>query len=61
MATGMNRIVPLVRSLLDNAGCSLRTTASFGIDVKDVVVPQLEEPVDEPGTTIGTYFSMLHF
>ena len=29
-------------------------------DVGDVLVVELEEPVDNPGTTIGTLFSLLH-
>ena len=32
---------------------------SCGNDAKDVLGPELEEPVDNPGTTIGTKFSVL--
>ena len=29
-------------------------------DVEDVLAVELEEPVDNPGTTIGAKFSVLH-
>ena len=32
---------------------------SCGNDAKDVLGPELEEPVENPGTTIGTKFSVL--
>ena len=32
---------------------------SCGHDVEDVLALELEEPVDNPGTTIGTEFSVL--
>ena len=41
-------------SLLVDAGCNVRTTASCNTDVGDVGVAELEELVDKPGTTIGT-------
>ena len=49
-------------SLLVDAGCYVGTTASCNTDdVGDVGVAELEELVNEPGTTIGTWFSGLHF
>ena len=51
----------LVLSLLVDAGCCVGTAASCGNDVGDVAVAELEEPVDEPGTTIGTQFAVLDF
>ena len=51
----------LVLSLLVDEGCCVRTTASGDNDVGDVGVAELEEPVDRPGTTIGTKFAVLHF
>ena len=36
------------------AGRNVETTESCGIDAGDVGVAELEESVDEPGTTIGT-------
>ena len=47
-------------SLLVDAGCNVGITASCNTDVGDVGVVELEEPVDKPGTTIGTQFSVLH-
>ena len=44
----------LVLSLLVDAGCCVGTTASCGKDVGDGGVAELEDPVHEPGTTIGT-------
>ena len=51
----------LVLSLLVDAGCCVGATASCDNDVGDVGAAELEEPVDEPGTTIGTWFAVLHF
>ena len=51
----------LVLSLLVDAGCNVRITASCNTDVGDVSVAELEELVDKPGTTISTQFSVLHF
>ena len=48
-------------SLLVDAGCNEGIAASCGTDVGDVGVVELEELVDKPGTTIGAYFSVLHF
>ena len=48
-------------SLLVDVGCNVGTTASCNTDVGDAGVAELEEPVDRPGTTIGTWFSVLHF
>ena len=53
--------MPLVLSLRVDAGCNVGITASCGIDVGDVGVAELEDPVDKPGTTIGTLFSVVHF
>ena len=39
----------------------MRVTVSCGEDVGDEGVAELEEPVDRPGTTIGTQFAVLHF
>ena len=44
----------LVLSLLVDAGCCVGTTPSCDNDVGDAGVAELEEPVDKPGTTIGT-------
>ena len=44
----------LVLSLLVAAGCCVRATASCSNDVGDVRAAEPEEPVDKPGTTIGT-------
>ena len=44
----------LVISLLVDVRCCVGTTASCDNDVGDVGVAELEEPVDKPGTTIGT-------
>ena len=44
----------LVLSLLYDAGCCVRARASCGTDVGDVGEDELEELVDEPGTTNGT-------
>ena len=57
----LTRIELPVLSLLVNAGCIVRTTASCDTDVGDVRVAVLDELVDKPGTTSGTYFSVLHF
>ena len=46
--------MPLALSLLADAGCNEGSTASCNTVVGDVGVAELEEPVDEPGTTIGT-------
>ena len=35
-------------------------TASCDNDVGDVRTAEVEEPVDKPGTTIGTQFAVLH-
>ena len=40
--------------------CNVGATASCDTDVGDVGITELEEPVDKPGTTIGTLFSVLH-
>ena len=53
--------MPLVLSLLVDAGCCVGVTASCGKDVGDAGAAELEEPVDRPGTTSGTYFAVLHF
>ena len=50
----LTRTVLLVLSLLVDAGCIVGTTASCGTDAGDVGVAELEEPVDKPGSTIGT-------
>ena len=34
---------------------------SCGNDVGDVLALELEQPVDDPGTTIGTFFTVLHW
>ena len=44
----------LVISLRVDAGRHVEITASCGGDAGDVGVAELEEPVDRPGTTIGT-------
>ena len=49
----------LVSSLRDVAGLDEVSDVSYGNDVEDVLALELEEPVDEPGTTIGTS-SVLH-
>ena len=46
--------VPLVLSLLVDAGCNAGTTASCNTHVGDAGVAELEELVDKPGATIGT-------
>ena len=48
------RAWPLVLSLRIVAGRNIETTEFYGNDAGDVCVAELEEPVDEPGTTIGT-------
>ena len=58
---GRPRTVLLVLSLLVVAGRNVGTTASCNTDVGYVGEAELEEPVDEPGATIGTWFSVLHF
>ena len=50
----LTRIELPVLSLLVNAGCNVRTTASCDTDVGDVGVAVLDELVDKPGTTCGT-------
>ena len=55
---GLTRTVPFVLSLLVDPGCCVGVTASCGEDVGDEVVA---EPVDGPGTTIGTKFAVLHY
>ena len=50
----------LVLSLRVVAGRNAETSESCGKDAGDVCVVELEEPVDKPGTTIGTSFSVLH-
>ena len=54
---GLTRTVLLVLSLLNDAGC----IASCNTDVGDVGEAEPEELVDNPGTTIGTQFTVLHF
>ena len=49
----------LVLSLLVDAGCNVGITASCNTDVGDVGVAELEELVDKPRTTIGTWFAVL--
>ena len=51
----------LVLSLLVDAGCCVGTTDSCNTDVGVVGAAELEEPVDKPGTTIGTQLSVLRF
>ena len=51
----------LVHSLRVVAGRNAGITESCGSDAGDVGVAELEEPVDKPGTTIGTWFAVLHF
>ena len=51
---GLTRTVPLVLSLLVDAGCNVGITASCNTDVGDLGVAEIEELVDKPGTTIGT-------
>ena len=46
--------MPLVLSLLVDAGCCVGMKASCGKDVGDVGVAELEEPVNRPGTMIST-------
>ena len=53
--------MPLVLSLLVDAGCCVGITASCDKDVGDAGVAELEEPVDRPGTTIGTLFCRAAF
>ena len=50
----------LALSLRVDAGGNVGITASCGGDAGDVGVAYLEEPVGEPGTTIGTLSSVLH-
>ena len=50
----------LILSLRVVSGRNVETTESCGNDAWNVCVAELEEPVDEPGTTIGTQFSVLH-
>ena len=54
------RTVLLVLSLRVDSGRTIGITESCGNDAGDVRVVELEEPVDKPGTTIGTLFSVLH-
>ena len=44
--------------LLLNGGVPSGVSCSY--DVEDVLALELEESVDDPGTTIGTKFSVLH-
>ena len=41
-------------------GAKYSAVKSCGNDVGDALEVELEEPVDTPGTTISTYFSVLH-
>ena len=51
----------LVPSLRDFAGRdAVSSDVSCGNDVEDVFALELEEPVDNPGTNIGTKFFVLH-
>ena len=45
------------------AGLGVKSSVanSCGTDVEDVLVVELEELVDHPGTTSGTQFSVLHW
>ena len=54
LCDGCPRTTLLIFSILDDAGCDVGITASCGTDVGDVCVAELEEPVDKPGTTVGT-------
>ena len=54
---GLPHTVLLGLSLLVGAGCS----ASCNTGAGDVGVAELEELVDEPGTTIGAQFAVFHF
>ena len=51
----------LILSLLVDAGCCAGTTASCDNDVGHVGKAELQEPVDKPGITIGTWYAVLHF
>ena len=42
------------------AGQNVEYSTSCGNDVEDVLVVEVEDPVDNPGTTVGTWFSALH-
>ena len=55
-----NTFIHKIKSLLVDAGCCVRITASCGKDVGYVGEAELEVPVDRPGTTIGTQFAVLH-
>ena len=46
----------LVLSHCVDAGRNVGITASCGSDAGDLGVAELEEPIDKPKTTIGTYF-----
>ena len=50
----------LTLSLLVDAGCCVRVTASCDEDVGDVGEDELEEHVDRRGTTNDTWFAVLH-
>ena len=58
---GLPFTVPIVLSLLVDAGCTVGITAFCGTGVGDVGVAELEEPGDKPSATVGTWFSVLHF
>ena len=58
---GLARIVPLVLSLLVDAGCNVGITASCKTDVGDVGVAEIEELVDKSGTTIGIFIRLPSF
>ena len=52
----LTRIELPVLSLLVNAGCNVRTTASCDTDVGDVGVAVLDELVDKPGQRVVRSF-----
>ena len=56
---GLPFTVPLVLSLLVDAGCTVGITAFCGTGVGDVGVAELEEPGDKPSATVGTWFPLV--
>ena len=49
----------LLLRVFAGAGVESSRIESCDTDFQDVVVAELEDPVDKPGTTIGTEFSVL--
>ena len=54
------RLRVLLLRVDDGLGVEPSTVKSCGNEVEDALVVEMKDLVDKPGTTIGTYLSVLH-